>query len=490
MVFENILIYHLDNEIHKLFDIERIYSINEIKRIFALAIRIAYLIAKEKLIIPASNYFESPIAYNIINELGPLNEYGIIQLSTKSISLDSFLKKKRDEHDLFFSSSGYQYSNFENSKGNGLFLPFTLTKKKISSSKFIQDGWINSIGKTSIWSDLYGLYPKGTKSDFFESELDHIPDRLEKRAYISSYIVPFLSVEKENRSTAEKIVNEFITEQYIKSYLCEYQAYCLKDIPYIDSSRILPDDMEDHFISYSHFASLLKSLTWNNIPAFDYIGNCDVMDLVLFKNSQIWHNALNVYEKGSLHFMVKEKNSIVIDSNTFGGGHSNMNKHISVFVSYSTDSEVFQKRVATFVNELREYGFDATQDIDLINQYGNFTNIMSCGLQKDKVIIILSPSYKIKADNIDEKSGVRSEATIIYDDMQKNPNKYIFVSFDAIDGDTIEKITPVLFKGCQIIDLTNDKIQNGYNMLFSRLEDNPIADRPKVSDNKPIIKKI
>ncbi len=490
MIFENILIYHLDHEIHELFDINQIYSRNEIKKVFTLALRLAYLLAKDNLIIPASNYFESTIANEIINQLRPLNEFGIIQLSTKSFSLESLLKKKKIEHDLFFLSDGYLYSDYENlNRSDLLYLPFTLTKKKLSSSQYIQNGWTNSIGETSIWSDLYKLYPRGTKVDFFDSELASIPDRLEKRAYISRYIVPFLSVEEENKVYADKLINEFITKQYIKSYLCEYNAYCLSGIPFIDDSRILPDDMIDYYISYSKYVSLLATIMWEGVSAIKFVENCNVMDLVVFKNSRTWHEALNIDENTNLQFKVSKDSPIILDGKTFLGGNNVMTKSISVFVTYSCKSEEHQKKVVCFVNKLRENGFDAIQDLDIINQYANFTDIMNYGLQRDKVIVVLSPDYKLKADNVDEKTGVRFEATKIADDMQSNPSKYIFVSFDAIDSNSIENMTPVLFKGCQIIDLTSKNIQNGYNMLFSRLEDDPVTNRPAVANIQPGIAK-
>lgn len=171
-------------------------------------------------------------------------------------------------------------------------------------------------------------------------------------------------------------------------------------------------------------------------------------------------------------------------------------KEVKTFVTYSwTDKdgkfdEVHQKRVGRFVNQLIEkWSIDAT--FDLFESESNFIKMMYDNLFKnDKIIIVLSEGYAIKANNF-KLSGVETEYTAIINDIKKNPTKYILVAFDSREGD----IYPFGFQGNDTILINGDLLDNVLNnreqeRLLSKLIDEPVYEKPKKGNNRPsIIKK-
>lgn len=154
-----------------------------------------------------------------------------------------------------------------------------------------------------------------------------------------------------------------------------------------------------------------------------------------------------------------------------------------VFVTYSWDDEQHNDKVISFTNFLRDKGFEAEVD-KLMSQRESATdfNKMMHQAMTDykKVIVVLSTGYKEKATAF--KGGVGNEYNLIIKDIEQSNNKYILVSFDKISDD----ITPLLFKGRQIIDLS---IKENMNELFSKLMDEEIIEFSEISKNKPQIAK-
>ncbi|WBW98853.1 SEFIR domain-containing protein [Oceanirhabdus sp. W0125-5] len=155
-----------------------------------------------------------------------------------------------------------------------------------------------------------------------------------------------------------------------------------------------------------------------------------------------------------------------------------------IFVTYSWDNEEHMKKVVEFVNFLRKSGYEADLDRNIVqnNTAMQFKQMMHEGLSASKVIIVLSEGYKNKAEAF--KGGVGVEYRTIIEDIDKNYNKYILVSFDSID----DRVMPMMFSGRYIIDLKKDE-KEGFNELFSKLSDERIIELAPVGEKKPIIKK-
>ena len=97
-----------------------------------------------------------------------------------------------------------------------------------------------------------------------------------------------------------------------------------------------------------------------------------------------------------------------------------------VFVTYSNETDDFNTQVYSFVDLLRINGFNAFCDESEKQKMSsaNFSEIMTRGLQADKVIVVLSRGYKIKAEN--DKGGVGTEYKAICNELQQNKDKYFF----------------------------------------------------------------
>lgn len=307
VAMKDVFIYHLDNELFKLFSLgkyDNAYLYSHLKAIT----RVAFLICNNKILIPASNYFESDLSFKILNELTELNDIGAIDLISSSHNIDELLAKKTSQHGDNIGLANYHYKDFINNER--IILPGTLKKRSRSASVDIKTGWYSWINTSATKNQIFELSSNTTKASMLEDCLYEVPRKLGNKAYISEYILPLLPIDNEKEKNADYLLNVFITREYISSFLKEFDAVCLKDLPIIDSNSILPYNINDGsiYISYQKIATALKMNTYKNKNAFEYICNCNGYELIEFKNSTIWQSILNmsINEKTSLN-NIKEK---------------------------------------------------------------------------------------------------------------------------------------------------------------------------------------
>lgn len=160
---------------------------------------------------------------------------------------------------------------------------------------------------------------------------------------------------------------------------------------------------------------------------------------------------------------------------------------ISVFVTYAwepenSEFEEYQKEVYKFTNKLRDNHFDAS--FDLAESSNNWSQIMINGLQKDKVIVLLSKEYKRKADKT-VNSGVSFESKALMELLNTYPEKVILARLPSQKEYSIAEIKPICFPGENVIDLSNDTKTDGYNLLYCRLLDKPIVELEPITGNYP-----
>lgn len=153
-----------------------------------------------------------------------------------------------------------------------------------------------------------------------------------------------------------------------------------------------------------------------------------------------------------------------------------------IFVSYSWKNEKPDEMVLQLVAKLRENGYDAECDVMKMQEYASvdFTEMMAKNLQKaEKVIVVLSESYKKKADSF--VGGVGMEYRYIISHISEEIKKYILVSFDK----DLVKVQPDFLSQRQVIflDLDND---SGFEQLLRKLNDTEDYLFPKVNPNKTV----
>lgn len=238
---DSIFIHYLDMEFIKLFKLIETHGEQKIFEEFQLATRLACLLANQKIVIPASNYFESNIANKIINDIRPFRDLGYISLVSSSINMIDFINKKKEQY--CDDTSRYPLYFQEFSK-NGIILPVngTWVKRNNSATEDISRSWIASIDNSETWEKFY-KYSSHRKIEKFQTELSKIPDRLEDRAFIADYVLPLMPV-KQDRKLYEKLenhINAVITKAYIESFLNEFNAVCIKDFSLFDTSPVLPN---------------------------------------------------------------------------------------------------------------------------------------------------------------------------------------------------------------------------------------------------------
>ena len=131
MRIDNIFIYHLDYELQELFHLTKAYNYKQIYSCFNLVTRMAFLLCDKSILIPASNYFESNIAFSILNRLCSLNinKLGTIKLISSSYNLDELLDKKIIQHGNSIKKGGYHYIDFIENKKK-ICLPGTMKKRE------------------------------------------------------------------------------------------------------------------------------------------------------------------------------------------------------------------------------------------------------------------------------------------------------------------------------------------------------------------------
>ena len=160
----------------------------------------------------------------------------------------------------------------------------------------------------------------------------------------------------------------------------------------------------------------------------------------------------------------------------------------SVFVTYAWENEEHNDKVISFVNFLREKGYDASMDKKESQEESatDFNQMMLNGLQNaDKVIVILSKKYKERADSF--KGGVGFEYKVILEQIKKHTNKFIFVSFGI---DEHKDIAPVGIGGRDVLNLKKDQNESNFNNLFAKIESENIINFSEVSETKvDIVKK-
>ena len=93
---KSIFLFFLDHEIQILFGLEKNYGKQRVYSELMMATKIAFLLCEESILVPASNYFESDLSYNILKlfESNIVGEAGDLKLLSSSYSLEEFLQKK------------------------------------------------------------------------------------------------------------------------------------------------------------------------------------------------------------------------------------------------------------------------------------------------------------------------------------------------------------------------------------------------------------
>lgn len=148
-------------------------------------------------------------------------------------------------------------------------------------------------------------------------------------------------------------------------------------------------------------------------------------------------------------------------------------------LTYSWDNQEHQSKVASLTKTLRICGENAHMDLSVLSQESamHLKRMMIRNFKTaNKIIVVLSPEYKCKAD--EELGGVSFEYEIILEEIRKFPKKYIFVTLGPVDPG----LMPIGLGDRHIIPIEK---QEDITNLLHKLRDVDIMDFGPTATVKP-----
>jgi predicted transcriptional regulator len=148
-----------------------------------------------------------------------------------------------------------------------------------------------------------------------------------------------------------------------------------------------------------------------------------------------------------------------------------------VFISYSWDDEDHKNWVLNLTKRLFENGVQVILDRYELKPGANMLHFMESAIPKaDKVLIIFTPNYKLKAEK--RQGGVGYEYSILnialYNEMVNN-TKYIPV----LKAGTFQESVPAFMQQFIAVDMTDpNKFEDMFNSLLLSIYDKPVLDKP------------
>lgn len=158
-----------------------------------------------------------------------------------------------------------------------------------------------------------------------------------------------------------------------------------------------------------------------------------------------------------------------------------------VFIHYSWDNEPHKKWVMFLSKRLLADGVEIVFDRYDLKLGSNNNYFMEKIQASDKVILIMTPDYKRKAEN--RTSGIGYEYQILTTEISRTlatNNKFIPVLRQGTKEDSI----PLLFQSFLFLNITNDKLfEEKYLELLKNIYDEPLFPKPAKGD-RPDFKKL
>jgi hypothetical protein len=174
----------------------------------------------------------------------------------------------------------------------------------------------------------------------------------------------------------------------------------------------------------------------------------------------------------------KQIPSIVNNPNFNGPIQGNISNPV-VFISYSWDSEVHKQWVLEFAKRLLSDGIDVKLDRYELKPGRNLPYFIENAINiSNKIIIIFTPNYKLKADN--KSGGVGYEYSIINSGIYKNIPLQEKVIPVLRSGEMIESI-PEFMQQYIYLNLSNDSdFEENYITLLRELYNEPAVIKPSI----------
>ena len=165
-----------------------------------------------------------------------------------------------------------------------------------------------------------------------------------------------------------------------------------------------------------------------------------------------------------------------------------------VFIAYSWDGEKHQSWVLKLASDLIKNGIDVILDQFDLQAGHEMTHFMEKGLTSDKILIILTPNYKVKAEK--RSGGVGYEYSLFTKELYDSAPDQTRIIPLLREGDDATSI-PSYLRTRKYHSMTDDKLYDA--QLFQLIKiviDKPLIDKPTLgklpsfkSDSLPDISK-
>lgn len=157
-----------------------------------------------------------------------------------------------------------------------------------------------------------------------------------------------------------------------------------------------------------------------------------------------------------------------------------------VFVTYSWDSQEHEIWVMQLVNTLRKNdGIDATLDKYILQDGTNNLNRMMVDNihNYDYIVVVLTENYKERANK--EIGGVGFESTILMDIIKNPQERYKIIPLNR-HNENFNATIPNFLRGYNLIDVSDMKLEEGYNELVRKIREVPKYVIPELGKGKEI----
>lgn len=163
---------------------------------------------------------------------------------------------------------------------------------------------------------------------------------------------------------------------------------------------------------------------------------------------------------------------------------SNESLKPAVFISYSWDSEDHKVWVKNLADRLCADGIDVILDRYYLKPGKNLPFFVESSISKaERIIIIFTPNYKLKADK--RAGGVGYEYSIMNAGLYKNQTANEKIIPILRDGNMETSIPEFMQQFIHIDIRNNENYENSYNDLIREIYNEPAIQKPALG-NKPI----
>jgi predicted nucleotide-binding protein len=200
-------------------------------QLFAQAVRlarIALMVSEDGVVLPRSYLVEVGIIDAFLKYLRRASDAGLVQISSESpVGLEFLAKKRREYRTQIELFPGYSKDTSALDLDSSLWTPRTR-----SSSGEIGAAWSEELEDGGLWQEILA---HGTRPHLdrplarIENAIEAVPYRLDGRAFIFRYVSDLLPLALE---AAQRVAIEMlISRAYLLSYMAEYEASILVDLP-------------------------------------------------------------------------------------------------------------------------------------------------------------------------------------------------------------------------------------------------------------------